>query len=105
MTDQALIDFTTKLDKYNDLEVEASSYEAVHKEFPEGSPSVVKPELEFVGVAPDGTHVHVIVSVCPDKEHEVICLSLQGTCTVKYLREHLRVKGICACPPSEDDES
>ena len=103
MTDQALIDFTAKLDKYNDLEVEVSAYEAVHKEYPKGPPSVIKPEMDFAGIAPDGTHVHVIVSVCPDKEHEAICLSLRGTFTVKYLREHLHVKGICACPPSEEN--
>ena len=102
MTDQALIDFTAKLDKYNDLKVKASLYEAVRKEYSQGPPSVVEPEITFAGIAPDGTHVHVVISVCPDKEHEVITLSLQGACTVRYLRRHLRVKGICACPPSEE---
>ena len=108
MTDPALIEFTEKLDKYNDLEVEASSYEAIYVEHPgwrlppQGVPFSVKPEITFAGIAPDGTHVHVIVSVCPDKEHKAICLSLRGTCTVGHLREHLRVKGICACPPSEE---
>ena len=102
MTDQALIDFTAKLDKYNDLEVKASFYEAVYEEYSQRPPSVVKPEMDFIGIASDGTIVTVIVSVCPDEEHEAICLSLQGTCTVKYLREYLHIKGICACPPSEE---
>ena len=102
MTDQALIDFTAKLDKYNDLEVKASFYEAVHEEYFRKPTLIVDPEMDFIGIASDGTIVTVIVSVCPDEEHEAICLSLQGTCTVKYLREHLHIKGICACPPSED---